>query len=62
MAIAAQNSENNALSMAKSVLRLGKVEPWQEAYKKIETFTPEQLQAIAQEIYTSANINTLKYV
>lgn len=62
MAIAAQNSENNALSIAKSVLRLGKVEPWQEAYKKIETFTPEQLQAIAQEIYTSANINTLKYV
>lgn len=62
MAIAAQNTENNALSMAKSLLRIGKVEPWQDAYKKIETFTTEQLQEIAQEIYSSDNINTLKYV
>ena len=48
--------------MAKSLLRIGKVEPWQDAYKKIETFTAEQLQEIAQEIYSSDNINTLKYV
>lgn len=62
MAIAAQNTENNALGMGKSILRMGQFEPWQETYRKIETFTAEQLQNIAQHIYHSDNINTLKYV
>lgn len=62
MAIAAQQMENNALGMAKSVLRLGKYAPWQESYAKIETFTPQELQRIAQETYNTDNINTLKYV
>lgn len=62
MAIAAQQTENNALSMAKSILRLGKYEPWQEAYQRIETFTSEELQTIAQQIFNPDNINTLKYL
>lgn len=62
MAIAAQNAETNVLSMAKSVLRIGEYKSWQDAHKEIETFTADELQQIAQEIYNTENINTLKYV
>lgn len=51
MAISAQNQENSALSMAKSMLYYGHVPHWIETFKKIEQTTTLQLQEVANELY-----------
>jgi predicted Zn-dependent peptidase len=51
MAISAQNQENSALSMAKSMLYYGRVPHWTETFKKIEQTTTLQLQEVANELY-----------
>lgn len=61
MAIAAQNAENNALSMAKSVLYRGYAPTWQQTYELITRITPEQLQQVALEILDPENRVVLKY-
>lgn len=61
MAIAAENQENNALSMAKSVLYFGVAPTWQETYAKVARTTPAVLQSIAQDLFAPGNLSTLIY-
>ena len=61
MAISAQNTENNALSMAKSMLYRGYAPTWQETLEQIAQITSEQLQEVAREILAPENLVVLKY-
>lgn len=61
MAIAAENQENNALSMAKQMLYYGEAPSWQETYEKIASITKEQLQACAEELLQESSISILSY-
>ena len=61
LAISAQNQENSALAMAKSVLYRGYAPEWEETMRKIEHTSARQLQQIAQEIFETANTYILTY-
>ena len=61
MAIAAQNQESCALSMAKSMLYFSSAPLWQETYQKIAQTTPEQLLDISREVLSVDNLLTLRY-
>ena len=61
MAISAQNQENSALAMAKSMLYFGTAPEWTETFHKIEQTTTAQLQQIAQELLNPAEIYILTY-
>lgn len=61
MAISAQNAENNALSMAKSMLYRGYAPTWQQTFEQMAYITPEQLQEVAREVLCSENLVVLKY-
>ncbi len=61
MAIAAENQENNALAMAKSVLYFGTAPTWQETYAKVARTTPAILQSIAQDLFAPPRLSTLIY-
>lgn len=61
MAIAAENQENNALSMAKLMLYFGEARTWEDTFREIEKITAEQLQETAQEIYDENQLFTLTY-
>ena len=61
LAISAQNQENSALSMAKSVLYRDEAPSWQETMEKIEQTDIMQLQHIAQDIFNPSNTYILKY-
>jgi predicted Zn-dependent peptidase len=61
MAIAAQNQENSALAMAKSMLYFSGAPTWQETYQKIAQTTSEQLLQISREILSVDNLLTLRY-
>ena len=61
MAISAQNAENNALSMAKSMLYRGYAPTWQETFEQIAQITSEQLQEVAKDILSPDNLVTLQY-
>ena len=50
LAISAQNQENSALAMAKSMLYRGEAPEWQETFRKIEQTTILQLQEIARNL------------
>lgn len=62
MAISAQNQENNALSMAKSMLYRNYAPTWQETYKLISEISPKQLQEVASEVFASQEMVVLQYV
>ena len=61
LAISAQNQENTALAMAKSMLYFGYAPDWNETFRKIERTTAEQLQKISKETLNSDDIYTLIY-
>ena len=61
MAISAQNQENSALSMAKSMLYYGHVPHWTDTFKKIESISSSQLQNVANETYSPEKLYTLTY-
>lgn len=61
MAISAENQENNVLAMAKQMLYYGTAPTWQETFRKIELFTPEDLQQIANEIMQEDKLFLLFY-
>lgn len=61
MAIAAENQENNALSMAKQMMYYGYAPQWKETYVKMQEISPQQLQDVANEIYDEKKIYTLMY-
>ena len=61
LAISAQNQENSALSMAKSVLYRGYAPKWEETMEKIEHTSTRQLQEIAQEVFEAQKTFILTY-
>ena len=61
LAISAQNQENSALAMAKSMLYHGSAPTWQETMRKIEQTTVLQLQKVAKEIFDAQNTYILTY-
>ena len=61
LAISAQNQENSALAMAKSMLYHGCAPEWQETMRKIEQTTVRQIQSVAQEVYNTGNSYILTY-
>lgn len=61
MAIAAENQENNALAMGKQMLYHHHAPAWQETFARLQTITPQQLQEVANEVYTPEKICTLLY-
>ncbi len=61
LAISAQNQENSALAMAKSMLYHGAAPSWQETMQKIEQTTILQLQQVAKEVFEAQNTYILTY-
>ena len=61
MAISAQNQQNSALTMAKSMLYFGTAPTWSETFDKIVCSTICQLQQIAREVFTIGNTYILTY-
>ncbi|MBR5677742.1 MAG: insulinase family protein [Paludibacteraceae bacterium] len=61
LAISAQNQENSALAMAKSMLYRGVAPSWEESMERIERTSIAQLQQVAQEIFSPSNIYILTY-
>lgn len=61
LAISAQNQENSALAMAKSMLYHGSAPTWQETMSRIEQTTVSQLQKLAKEIFDAQNTYILTY-
>ncbi|MBR6118514.1 MAG: insulinase family protein [Paludibacteraceae bacterium] len=61
LAISAQNQENSALAMAKSVLYRGYAPEWPETMVRIEQTSVKQLQEIAQDIFEAQKTFILTY-
>jgi len=61
LAISAQNQENSALAMAKSMLHRGEAPSWQETMQKIEQTDIMQVQRIANEVFNPSSTFILKY-
>ena len=61
LAISAQNQENSALAMAKSVLYRGYAPEWPETMVRIEQTSVKQLQEVAQDIFEAQKTFILTY-
>ena len=61
LAISAQNQENSALAMAKSMLYRGYAPEWQETMRLIEQTTTKQIQEIAKEVLNPLSTYILTY-
>ena len=61
LAISAQNQENSALAMAKSMLYRGESPDWQETMKIIEHISTMQLQKVAKELLSTDYTYILTY-
>lgn len=61
MAISAENQENNALAMAKSVLYYGVAPTWEESFERIARATPLSLQSAAREVLSPDSLFLLTY-
>ena len=61
LAISAQNQENSALALAKSVLYRGYAPEWQETMERIEQTTEQQIQEIAQDVFEAQKTFILTY-
>ena len=61
LAISAQNQENSALAMAKSMLYRNCAPDWEETMRQIEHSTTGRLLQVAQEIFEGENAYILTY-
>jgi predicted Zn-dependent peptidase len=61
LAISAQNQENSALAMAKSMLYRGISPSWQETMEKIDHISTMQLQKVAKELLSTDYTYILTY-
>jgi len=59
LAVAADNGESQALSMAKSMLVFGEIMPDEEVRRRIEAITPESLQQAARDVLAEERLCTL---
>ena len=61
LAISAQNQENVALAMAKSMLYHGYAPDWQQTFEKISLTTPQELFDVANDLFLAQNRYILTY-
>ena len=61
LSIASDNSEAQCLSMGKSMMIFGYIEPMETTRSKIESLTASELQRVAQEILAWDNLSILIY-
>ncbi len=61
MAISAENRENSALAMAKSVLYRNESASWENVYEQIAAYTTEELRETAAELFAEDNLYCLQY-
>ena len=61
LAISAQNQENAALAMAKSMLYHGSAPDWQQTFEKIANTTPQELFEVANDLCLAQNRYILTY-
>jgi len=59
LAVASDNGEAQALSMAKSMLVFGEVMPDEEVRRRLEAISPESLQRVAREVLAEERLCTL---
>jgi predicted Zn-dependent peptidase len=62
LAISAQNQENSALAMAKSMLYHGSAPDWQETFAKIAQTSAKDLTNVANELFCNENCYILTYI
>lgn len=62
MALSAANYENMALGMAKTFLHFNRYRQTDEIFEKIDSFSAEQLQSVAQTVLRNPNMVELRYV
>ena len=61
LAISAQNQENSALAMAKSMLYHGSAPEWQQTFEKIAKTSAKELIEISNELFSDENLYILTY-
>ena len=59
MAISCENKENYILGAGKAILAHGEMDTMEEAYRKIQALTANQLQEVAEEVF--ANLSKLTF-
>ena len=59
LGVATANLENNAIALAKNMLRLGKVESLQETCERIDAVTAEHIQEVAYEVFAPDNLKCI---
>lgn len=59
LCIATANLENNAIALAKNLLRLGKVESLEQTCNRIDAVTSEQILLVANEVFAPENLQTV---
>jgi predicted Zn-dependent peptidase len=59
LGVAMANMENNAIALAKNLLRLGKVETLEQTCNRINSVTPELIQTVAREVFDKALLKTV---
>ena len=59
--VACDNFENYALDMAKSYLHYNRFENLDDTFRQLQRLTPQQLQQVAQELFTDDNLSVLIY-
>ncbi len=62
LAISAQNQENSALALAKSVLYRGYAPEWQETFARIAQTSSKDLLEVANDLFCVENCYILTYI
>jgi len=58
LGVSQANLENNAIALAKNMLRLGKVESLEETCNRINAVTPELILQVANEVFDKSQLRT----
>ena len=59
LGVAMANMENNAIALAKNLLRLGRVETLEQTCSRINSVTPELIQTVACEVFDKRLLKTV---
>lgn len=58
LGVSQANLENNAIALAKNMLRLGRVESLEETCSRIDAMTPDLIQQVANEVFDKTRLRT----
>ncbi len=58
LGVSLANMENNAIALAKNMLRLGYVESLEETCARIDAVTPDLMQEVANQVFDKSNLRT----